>query len=58
MAKPKNYPGVVAVRLPQEIDDKVRAAAQVTGVSMSNLIRAALCKAWGMGQAPVELRPQ
>ncbi len=57
MSKPKNFPGVVAVRLPQEIDEKVRAASQVTGVSMSNLIRAALVKAWGVGQESREMQP-
>ena len=54
MAKPKNLPGFVALRLPQELDDKVRAAAQVTGASISDLIRSALCAAWGIKQNPQE----
>ena len=56
MGKKEKYPAMLVVRIPREIDDLVRAAARITGISKSDLVRAALCKVWSM--APVEMRTQ
>jgi hypothetical protein len=51
MARPKLFHGgPVGVRLPKEIDLRLRTAALETGKSLSDLIRETLGPVWGKGQ--------
>lgn len=57
MARPKMFHGGnVGVRLPRDIDLRLRAAALETGRSLSDLIRETLAQTWGRVQNPRELR--
>lgn len=58
MEKRAKFPAMLIVRVPRSIDDQVKAASRITGISVSDLVRAALVKAWNVEQAPVEMRPQ
>ena len=53
MARPKKFHGGnVGVRLPKDIDLRLRAAALETGRSLSDLIRETLAQSWGRPQNP------
>jgi predicted HicB family RNase H-like nuclease len=57
MARPKIFHGGnVGVRLPRDIDLRLRAAALETGKSLSHLIRETLAQTWGAGQKAPEMR--
>lgn len=46
----------MGVRLPKDIDLRLRAAALETGKSLSELIRETLAPTWGKGQKVHEMR--
>jgi hypothetical protein len=51
MARPKMFHGSnVGVKLPQDIDLRLRAAALDSGRTLSDLIRETLAQTWGRGQ--------
>ena len=51
MARPKIFHGGnVGVRLPKDIDLRLRAASLETGKSLSELIRTTLAQTWSKGQ--------
>ena len=54
----KKFPGFVALRLPADLDDKVRYASHMSGQTMSEIIRWTLAQAWGITPEPRELQPQ
>lgn len=57
MARPIMFHGGnVGVRLPKDIDLRLRAASLETGKSLSDLIRETLAQTWGKVQKPRELR--
>lgn len=47
MAAKKRFDGVVALHLPKELNQAIRAAAAATGKSISNVIRESLQVVWG-----------
>jgi len=57
MARPKLFHGgPVGVRLPKDIDLRLRAAAFETGLTLSDLIRETLAPIWGSGQKTREAK--
>lgn len=57
MARPKVFHGGnVGLRLPKDIDLRLRAAALETGRSLSDLIRESLAQTWGEGRKAQEIR--
>lgn len=57
MARPKIFHGGnVGVRLPKDVDIRLRAAALETGKTLSDLIRETLAQTWGAGQKAQEMR--
>jgi hypothetical protein len=56
MARPKIFHGGnIGVRLPRDVDLRLRAAALETGRSLSDLIRETLVPVWGRPlKAPVD----
>ena len=57
MARPKVFHGGnVGVRLPRDVDLRLRATALETGKSLSDLIREALSLTWGTVQNNQEVR--
>lgn len=57
MARPKVFNGGnVGVRLPRDIDQRLRAASLETGRSLSDLIRETLAETWGKGRTGREIR--
>lgn len=57
MARPKVFHGGnVGVRLPKDVDIRLRAAALETGKTLSDLIRETLAQTWGAGQKAQEMR--
>jgi hypothetical protein len=56
MARPKVFHGGnVGVRLPKDVDLRLRATALETGRSLSDLIRETLAQAWGKGHKVQEI---
>jgi len=57
MARPKVFHGGnVGVRLPRDVDLRLRAAALETGKSLSDLIRETLALTWGAKQKGQEVK--
>jgi len=57
MGRPKIFHGGnVGVRLPRDIDLRLRAASLETGRSLSDLIRETLARTWGKMQKAQELK--
>ena len=57
MARPKMFHGGnVGVRLPKDVDIRLRAASLETGRSLSDLIRETLILTYGKGQKVHEMR--
>ena len=57
MARPKLFFGSnVGLRLPREIDLRLRAASLETGRTLSDLIRETLAQTWGKGKKGQEIR--
>jgi hypothetical protein len=57
MARPKVFHGGnVGVRLPRDVDLRLRAAAIETGKTLSDLIRETLAMTWGAKQKAQEMR--
>ncbi len=57
MARPKEFHGGnMGVRLPKDIDQRLREASLETGRSLSDLIRETLSQTWGEGQKAQEIR--
>lgn len=57
MGRPKMFHGSnVGLRLPKDMDLRLRAAAIETGKSLSDLIRETLAPAWGKGKKSQEIR--
>lgn len=57
MARPKVFHGGnMGVRLPRDIDLRLRAASLETGKSLSDLIRECLAQTWGKVQKTQETR--
>ncbi|MGD0971255.1 MAG: ribbon-helix-helix protein, CopG family [Desulfobaccales bacterium] len=55
MGRPKIFHGSnVGVKLPKDVDTRLRAAALETGRTLSDLIRETLAQTWGKGRP----RPQ
>jgi predicted HicB family RNase H-like nuclease len=58
MARPKKFHGGnVAVRLPKDVDIRLRAAALESGKTLSDLIRETLAPVWGKVEKPREMHP-
>lgn len=56
MARPKIFHGSnVGLKLPRDIDLRLRAASLETGRSLSDLIRETLAATWGKVQNPREV---
>jgi hypothetical protein len=57
MARPKIFHGSnVGLKLPKDIDVRLRAASLETGRTLSDLIRETLAPTWGKVQNPQEIR--
>ena len=57
MARPKIFHGSnVGVKLPRDVDLRLRAASLKTGKTLSDLIRETLIPVWGKNQKPQEMR--
>jgi len=57
MARPKIFFGSnVGLRLPKDVDLRLRAASLETGKSLSDLIRETLTPVWGKAQKAQEIR--
>ena len=57
MARPKVFHGSnVGVKLPKDIDVRLRAASLETGKTLSALIRETLTPVWGKVQKPQEMQ--
>jgi len=58
MARPKIFcGGPIGVRLPRDIDLRLRAASLETGRSLSDLVRETLAASWGKGKKAKEVHP-
>ncbi len=48
MARPKIFHGTcVGIKLPKDVDTRVRAAALKSGKTISDIVRETLAQAWG-----------
>jgi len=57
MARPKMFHGSnVGVKLPRDIDLRLRAAALDSGRTLSDLIRETLAQTWGQGMRTGETK--
>jgi hypothetical protein len=59
MARPKIFHGSnVGLRLPRDIDLRLRAESLASGRTLSDLIRETLAQTWGARQKKQEIRQQ